>query len=96
MLPGLTYGKIVSPRIHASINKLVTYSNHTLKVWNVELIESLFYPWEATMITSIIVSEMDDIDTLVWPLTPDGEYSVRSAYRLLESASPQATRVPPP
>lgn len=35
---------------------------------------NLFYPWEATMINSIFVSEVDNVDTLVCPLTPDGEY----------------------
>ena len=33
----------------------------------------------------IQVSEECDEDLLVWPLTVDGSYSVRSAYRLLAS-----------
>ena len=34
----------------------------------------------------IQVCEVGAEDTLVWPLTNDGDYSVRSAYRLLVSA----------
>ena len=41
------------------------------------------------MIASTIVSEVEDIDTLVWPVTPDGKYSVRIAYRLQENGVPQ-------
>ena len=48
--------------------------------------ESNFYPWEADMVRRIQVSEACDEDLLVWPLTADGSYSVRSAYCLLASA----------
>ena len=48
--------------------------------------ESNFYPWEANMVIRIQVSEACDEDLLVWPLTADGSYSVRSAYCLLASA----------
>ena len=48
--------------------------------------ESNFYPWEADMESRIQVSEACDEDLLVWPLTADGSYSVRSAYCLLASA----------
>ena len=47
--------------------------------------ESNFYPWEADMVRRIQVSEACDEDLLVWPLTADGSYSVRSAYCLLAS-----------
>ena len=48
--------------------------------------ESNFYPWEADMVSRIQVSEACDEDLLVWPLTANGSYSVRSAYCLLASA----------
>ncbi|KAL0001744.1 hypothetical protein SO802_015525 [Lithocarpus litseifolius] len=89
-LPGLSYGKVMSPRIDASINKVSDLFQQNSKVWNLDLIETLFYPWEATMINSIIVSEVDDIDIHVWPLTLDGEYSVRTTYRSQENVAPQA------
>lgn len=47
------------------------------------LIKNLFYPWEADMIMKIHVSKVSTQDVLVWPLSPDGNYSVKSAYRLL-------------
>nr|POE54791.1 hypothetical protein CFP56_47627 [Quercus suber] len=49
----------------------------------------MFYPWEASMIVRTIVSEVEDNDTLVWPSTPNGEYSVRTAYRLMENEGSQ-------
>nr|POE97230.1 hypothetical protein CFP56_60335 [Quercus suber] len=50
--------------------------------WNEELIDLNFYHWEAEVIKGISVSQFVDLDTLVWPLSSDGVYSVRSAYRL--------------
>ena len=38
------------------------------------------------MVRKIQVCEDGAKDTLIWPLTNDGEYSVRSAYRMLVSA----------
>ena len=35
------------------------------------------------MIKQIYVHEVGGDDVLVWPLTPDGNYSVRSVYRML-------------
>lgn len=35
------------------------------------------------MVSRIYISETCDEDLLVWPLTPDGHYSVQSAYFLL-------------
>ncbi|KAK7859072.1 putative ribonuclease h protein [Quercus suber] len=59
-------------------------------VWNSNIIETMFYPWEASMITGTIVSKGEDLDTLVWPLTSDGEYLVQTAYWLLKNGVAQA------
>ena len=48
-----------------------------------------FYHWEAEVIKGIHVSQFVDLDTLVWPFSPDGVYSVRSAYRLFVEISRQ-------
>ena len=50
--------------------------------WNEEQIDVNFYTWEAAVIKGIHVSQAVDLDMLVWPLTSDGMYSVRSVYRL--------------
>ena len=42
-----------------------------------------FLPWEVEMIKVIPVSEGQVEDLLTWPLTLDGNYSVRSAYHML-------------
>ena len=47
------------------------------------LIQHIFYPWEAEKIMRIHVSAVNTENMLVWPLSPVGEYSVKSAYRVL-------------
>ena len=52
-------------------------------MWNVELLETLFYPWEAEVIRRIYVSSLCHEDCLVWLWSPDGSYSVKSTYQML-------------
>ena len=58
-------------------------------LWNEELLEVNFYPWEAEAIKDIYISQVEAADALIWPHTSDGEYSVRSAYRLLVTTQQQ-------
>ena len=58
---------MVSPRIDAEINKVCDLFLPNSKVWYVDLIETMFYPWEASMIASTIVSEVEDNDTCLAP-----------------------------
>ena len=51
------------------------------------LIDQNFLHWEC--INSILVSAHVHIDLLIWPLTSDGCYSVRYAYKLLANAQCQ-------
>ena len=53
------------------------------RIWNEELIDQSFYSWEAKIIKSIPVSKYIAADALIWPLSSSGEYTVRSAYKLL-------------
>lgn len=86
-LPESTSGLIVSPRTGASINKVSDLFHINSKQWNFGFIDSVFYPWEAEMIKGIYVSEECNEDVLVWPLSPNGEYSVWSAYRMPSSTT---------
>ena len=54
-----------------------------MRIWDSRLLERTFLPWEAKMIKVIPVSEGQVEDLLTWPLTSDGNYSVRSAYHML-------------
>ena len=57
------------------------------RVWDPGLVENIFLPWEAKTILQILVSERRVEDQLIWPLTPDGNYKVWSAYQMLESTA---------
>lgn len=73
-------GKIVSPRIDASLEKVsdLFYPNTTK--WNIELLENSFYSKEVDIIRRIYVSKLSQVDSLVWPLSPEDSYSVKTAY----------------
>lgn len=82
-LPDPTYSKIVSPRANSTECRASDSFYTNTRIWDPRRLESTFYPWEAEMVSRIRMSEACDEDLLVWPLTPDGHYSVQSAYCLL-------------
>ena len=45
--------------------------------------KEFFYPFEAQKIKSIPLCLIPQEDTLVWPKTKDGQYSVKLGYQLL-------------
>ena len=52
-LPEPGRGKIVSPRLDASVEKVYDLFYPNTTEWNIELLESSFYPWEVEAIRRI-------------------------------------------
>lgn len=75
-----TPGRIVSPRPAVNLKKVSDLLLPNSKQWNLDLIDGVFLPWEAKVIKGIYVPEDNSDDSLIWPLTPSGAYSVKSAY----------------
>lgn len=53
--------------------------------WNRDIVEALFLPCDVEAILKIPLGERLSRDRLVWHLEEDGNYSVRSSYRLARS-----------
>jgi hypothetical protein len=51
------------------------------KTWNTDLINSLFSPSTADTILQTPIINANDQDTLIWKLTPTGQFSSKSAYK---------------
>ena len=67
--------------------------NPVTKRWRTEIIDHVFNEQEAEAIKNIPLSSTNQMDVLVWPFTPSGNYSVKSGYRFLfeNSTQPQRT-----
>lgn len=76
---------MVSPRTNTDILYVKDLFMAGRRVWDPGLVDEVFLLWEAELIKRIPVSEWWVEDLLIWPLTPTGDYSVRSAYRMLET-----------
>ena len=74
---------MISPKLGGGLDKVCDLFYPNTKVWNVELLDTSFYPWEADVIKRIYVSSLCHEDCLVWPWSPDGSYTVKSAYHML-------------
>ena len=70
----------MSPKLNVGLNRVCDLFYPGAKIWNVEVLQNYFYPWEAEVIRKIYVSEACDTDCHVWPKSLDGCYSVKSAY----------------
>nr|POE46432.1 hypothetical protein CFP56_41679 [Quercus suber] len=85
-LPYLSHSNIISPKARSLIHRVCDLFLPNIRIWDPGRLASCFLPWEANMVWQIQVCEEGVEDTLIWPLTNDGEYSVTSASRMLISA----------
>ena len=81
------------------INSIVTPTADTVNIlvsdcfsapgqWNISLLLSLVPPHIVSLISSIYLPQFSQVDKLVWGLTADGEYSVKSGALLAQGCLP--------
>ena len=63
-------------------DKVEVLINHNSRSWKSTFIDDIFLPHEAQVIKSIPLSPIPTKDKLVWRCTPNGQFSVWSAYHL--------------
>ena len=85
--------KVVSPNIflHADtqFSELIDSAS---AIWKSSVIDALFLSHEAEKIKSIPLSSRLPEDKLIWAMSSNGQFSVRSAYSLVVSLSQVADR----
>jgi hypothetical protein len=65
---------------NAKVGNLI---DQTTSTWKKVVIKHIFSPPEAQQILGLPVGSPTSKDTLYWPFTPFGNFSVRSAYHML-------------
>ena len=81
-LPTRNQPKVTSPMIFGQQNSAVEVMiNQSTRRWREEIIDHCFNETEAEIIKSIPLSSYTQSDTLVWPFTPNGQYTMNSRYR---------------
>lgn len=93
-LPTRSQPKITSSMIFGQQNLSVeVLINQSTRRWREEVLDHYFGKAEAKAIKNIPLSLSIQRDTLVWPFTPTGKYTVQSGYKFLfeESSISQPT-----
>ena len=62
------------------VSDLIDPMNRT---WKEDMLDQIFYEFEAATIKNIPLCCSIQEDVLLWPFNPDGEYSVKSSYKFL-------------
>ena len=83
-LPTKNQPRVTSPMIFGQQKSAVeVLVNQATRCWREEVIDHCFNATEAEVIKSIPLSSHAQWDTLDWPFTPNGQYTVNSGYRFL-------------
>ena len=83
-LPDPHLKRVLSPPDFLGIDARVSVMmDGNKRCWLHDVIDNLFLPHEAGIIKSIPISMVDCVDKIYWPLSVNGEYSVKTGYRLL-------------
>ena len=76
--------RVVSPRVFlGSDAQMAVLIDKEHRCWLQKMVDNIFLPHEVAAINSIPLSYGECVDKVFWSHSPDGKYSVRSAYRLL-------------
>ena len=82
-LPSTSTHKVVSPKLFLQEDTRVNeFIDPDVAGWKGGALDVVFLPYEAELIKSIPISLQLPEDKLIWALTSNGVFSVRSAYRL--------------
>ena len=83
-LPLRGLAKVSSPQLQGQENSSVAVLiNESTRSWRTEVIEHVFVLAEAAAIKSSPLPSSNQRDKLIWPFTPNGQYTVKSGYRFL-------------
>ena len=83
-LPTKNQPRVTSPMIFGQQNSsMEVLINQATRCWRRDVIDHCFNEAEAEVIKNIPLSTHAQTDTLVWPFTPNGQYTVSSGYRFL-------------
>jgi len=91
-VPSKSSAKITTPVLYGQKTSNVEVLINLVSIrWRTEIIDHVFNEQEAEAIKNIPLSSTNQMDVLVWPFTPFGNYSVKSGYWFLfeNSAQPQ-------
>ena len=81
-LPSTTSSKVMTTRIGSGHGERVaSLISHERGEWRTTLVQQTFLPHKAEELLSIPLSSMNPADSLVWAMTPNGCFTVKSAYR---------------
>ena len=73
--------RIISPKLEEGgpvwVSDLI---DPVYRTWREEVIDQVFYDFEAAIIKNIPLCRSIQDDVLIWPFNPDGEYLVKSGY----------------
>ena len=73
--------RIISPKLEEGGTVWVSdLIDPVYRTWREEVIDQVFYDFEATIIKNIPLCRFIQDDVLIWPFNPDGEYLVKSGY----------------
>ena len=78
------HSKVLSPWVEGrGVSLVADLIDPTIKEWKVNVIDNLFYDFEAAIIKNMPLCKTIQDDILIWPFNPNGVYSVKSKYRYL-------------
>ena len=86
-LPSSESIKVITTRIAMGLGEKVAFLiSHEKGEWRTKLIKHTFLPHKAKELLSIPLSLLNPADSLVWDKTPNGCFTVKSAYRTTMNA----------